>query len=301
MMTKLDGGIGALTEHLHAAVRPEAARCASGPRSRRFSSKTTGHRRAAARRVDDQRAGRGVQPVAGPHAHRSRRRGAPAGGPDRQAERPRSPRVICPDPLRARRPAGVRSALRLAQRTRYAAVDRNLRLTRRTAAPVGEVQPRHRARRIRRWACRSRPCMDPGMAPPGKHAASAFAYAFPVEASRDSTGNSKTRWRNEVIDKITRFAPELPRHRDPAHHLRAVSHADHVRRPVRRLLPRPAASGSDGTQPAGPKGFIDMPIPIDGLYLAAPGATAGRGSRSLRATTPAYQVLDEREAGRLAS
>jgi phytoene dehydrogenase-like protein len=50
---------------------------------------------------------------------------------------------------------------------------------------------------------------DPGMAPPGKHAASAFAYAFPVEVSRDQHGHLKNEMAQRVIDKITGLAPNF--------------------------------------------------------------------------------------------
>src|SRR5260370_10717747 len=52
-------------------------------------------------------------------------------------------------------------------------------------------------------------CMDPGLAPPGKHAASAFAYAFPVEANRDQHGRLKNEMAQRVIDKISRIAPNF--------------------------------------------------------------------------------------------
>ncbi len=50
---------------------------------------------------------------------------------------------------------------------------------------------------------------DPEMAPEGKHAASVYAYAFPVEAPREQHGHLKTEMAQSVIDKITRFAPNF--------------------------------------------------------------------------------------------
>ena len=50
---------------------------------------------------------------------------------------------------------------------------------------------------------------DPSMAPPGKHAASAFAYAFPVEVGRDQHGHLKNEMAQRVIDKISRLAPNF--------------------------------------------------------------------------------------------
>ena len=50
---------------------------------------------------------------------------------------------------------------------------------------------------------------DAGLAPPGKHAASAYAYAFPVETPRDQHGHLKNEMAQQVIDKITRYAPNF--------------------------------------------------------------------------------------------
>ena len=48
---------------------------------------------------------------------------------------------------------------------------------------------------------------DPSMAPPGMHAAS--AYAFPVETPRDQHGHLKNEMADRVVDKISRYAPNF--------------------------------------------------------------------------------------------
>ena len=50
---------------------------------------------------------------------------------------------------------------------------------------------------------------DPGLAPPGKHAASAFSLWFPVEQSQSSYGEMKAEMGQRVIDKLTRLAPNF--------------------------------------------------------------------------------------------
>lgn len=50
---------------------------------------------------------------------------------------------------------------------------------------------------------------DPSMAPPGMHAASAYAYAFPVETPRDQHGHLKTEMAERVVDKLSRYAPNF--------------------------------------------------------------------------------------------
>ena len=50
---------------------------------------------------------------------------------------------------------------------------------------------------------------DPGLAPQGKHAASAFSLWFPVEETQSSYGEMKVEMGQRVIDKITRLAPNF--------------------------------------------------------------------------------------------
>ena len=91
---------------------------------------------------------------------------------------------------------------------------------------------------------------DPGLAPPGKHAASAFSLWFPVEESQSSYGDMKVEMGRRVIEKITRLAPNFESLIIRAHHLHPQAHGHHVRRARRRLLPRADPSRSDGAQPA---------------------------------------------------
>ena len=49
---------------------------------------------------------------------------------------------------------------------------------------------------------------DPSMAPPGMHAASAYAR-FPVETPRDQHGHLKNEMADRVVDKISRYAPNF--------------------------------------------------------------------------------------------
>ena len=93
-------------------------------------------------------------------------------------------------------------------------------------------------------------CLDPGLAPQGKHAASAYAYAFPVEVARDQHGRLKNEMAQRVIDKITRYAPNFRdiviRHITFApYHMETMFGA-----PSGDFLSRPAASGLDGAEPA---------------------------------------------------
>src|SRR4051794_10171794 len=233
MMTKLEGGIGALCEHLHQLFVSNGGR-GQVPRQGGEDSphRRPRHRRASARRIGDHRAGGRVQPLAGPHIDRSGRRRASARRPGDASERARPPGVVRPDPLRARRPARVRAALRLPQRTRHARLHRNLQFARRTATPVGRVQARHRpgqsvdgntdpvsARRrhgAARQACRKRVRLRVPSGDRPRHA----------RPTQERDGGEGDRQDHPV-------RPELPRYPDTPHHICAVSHANDVRRPVR--------------------------------------------------------------------
>jgi phytoene dehydrogenase-like protein len=50
---------------------------------------------------------------------------------------------------------------------------------------------------------------DPDLAPPGKHAVSAFSLWFPIEETQSSYGEMKVEMGQRVIEKITRLAPNF--------------------------------------------------------------------------------------------
>jgi phytoene dehydrogenase-like protein len=135
---------------------------------------------------------------------------------------------------------------------------------------------------------------DAGMAPPGKHAASAFAYAFPVEVDRDQHGHLKNDMAQRVIDKITKFAPNF---KDIV--IRHITFAPYH---MNTMFGAPAGDFCHGLlhpdlmgpNRPGPKGFLDMPIPIDGLYLGGAGCHGGPGITFTPGYNAAYQILDDR-------
>ncbi|OBI51774.1 dehydrogenase [Mycobacterium kyorinense] len=136
-------------------------------------------------------------------------------------------------------------------------------------------------------------CLDSGLAPPGKHAASAFAYAFPVEASRDQHGHLKNEMAHRVVDKITRYAPNF---KDIV--LRHITFAPYH---MQTMFGAPAGDFCHGLlhpdlmgpNRPGPKGFLDLPLPIDGLYLAGAGCHGGPGITFTPGYNAGYQILDD--------
>jgi len=135
---------------------------------------------------------------------------------------------------------------------------------------------------------------DPSMAPPGKHAASAFAYAFPVETSRDLHGQLKNVMADKVIDKITRYAPNFRdiqiRHITFApYHMQTMFAAPHG--DFCHGLLNPDLMGPNRP---GPKGFLDLPIPIGGLYLGGAGCHGGPGITFIPGYNAATQALADK-------
>jgi phytoene dehydrogenase-like protein len=132
---------------------------------------------------------------------------------------------------------------------------------------------------------------DPGLAPPGKHAASAFALCFPVEAG--PYGQMKAEMGQRVIGKITRLAPNF------AHSI--IRHTTFTPRHMETMF---GAPGGDychgllhpdqiGPNRPGPTGFVGQPIPIDGLYLGSAGCHGGPGITFIPGYNAAHQALAE--------
>jgi phytoene dehydrogenase-like protein len=137
---------------------------------------------------------------------------------------------------------------------------------------------------------------DPGLAPEGKHAASAFSLWFPVEESESSYGEMKTEMGQRVIDKITRLAPNfeslISRHTTftPKHmgtmfgapggdYCHGLLHSDQI-----------------GPNRPGPTGYLDQPLPVDGLYLASAGCHGGPGITFIPGYNAALQALADRSS-----
>lgn len=133
---------------------------------------------------------------------------------------------------------------------------------------------------------------DPDLAPPGKHAASTFAFYFPIGATRGEQTNLSEEMADRIVAKITDAAPNF-------------------RDLIDRQLNYPAytyelmfgCTGGDFThgllQPEfmgpfrpGPRGWADQPIPIEGLYLCGAGCHGGPGVTFIPGYNCGYAVLE---------
>ncbi|MGE0214760.1 phytoene desaturase family protein [Mycolicibacterium sp.] len=132
---------------------------------------------------------------------------------------------------------------------------------------------------------------DPGLAPAGKHAVSAFSLWFPIEHSDASYGDLKNQMGQRVIDKITRLAPDFeglilrhttftPKHMGTMFGAPGGDYCHGLLHPEQMGPNRP-----------GPKGYTDQPLPIEGLYLASAGCHGGPGITFIPGYNAAQAVL----------
>jgi phytoene dehydrogenase-like protein len=134
---------------------------------------------------------------------------------------------------------------------------------------------------------------DPDLAPPGKHAVSAFSLWFPVEETQTSYGEMKAEMGQRVIEKITRLAPNFGS--------LILKHTTFTPKHMGTMFGAPSGDychglihpDQMGPNRPGPKGYIDQPIPIDGLYLGSAGCHGGPGITFIPGYNAAKQALAE--------
>jgi phytoene dehydrogenase-like protein len=132
---------------------------------------------------------------------------------------------------------------------------------------------------------------DPDLAPPGKHAASAFALWLPIESGEADYARVKAEMGQRVIDKITRIAPNFegliakhtaftPKHMDTMFGAPGGDYCHALIHPEQMGVHRP-----------GPLGWRDLPHGIEGLYLASAGCHGGPGITFIPGYNAAKAVL----------
>lgn len=118
---------------------------------------------------------------------------------------------------------------------------------------------------------------DPDLAPPGKHAVSAFSLWFPVEAAAAAYGDLKNEMGQRVIDKITRLAPDFES--------LILRHTTFTPKHMGTMFGAPGGDychglihpGQMGPNRPGPRGFRGQELPVSGLYLGSAGCHGGPG------------------------
>jgi len=140
---------------------------------------------------------------------------------------------------------------------------------------------------------------DPSLAPAGKHAASSFAFYFPIGADRKEQGRLRDEMADRIVERITKAAPNFPDLID-----RQLNY------PANAYELMFGCTGGDfchgllepefmGPFRPGPRGWPDNPVPLDGLYLCGAGCHGGPGVTFIPGYNCGYAVLDDRTASRL--
>lgn len=135
---------------------------------------------------------------------------------------------------------------------------------------------------------------DPDLAPPGKHAVSAFSLWFPIHHGEQSYGEMKVAMGRRVIEKITRLAPDFedlilrhttftPKHMGTMFGAPGGDYCHGLIHPEQMGPNRP-----------GPKGYLGAPLPVDGLYLASAGCHGGPGITFIPGYNAVQQVFADR-------
>ena len=208
----------------------------------------------------------------------------------------RPPRQLSADALRAGRHPGIRGALRGAQRSRNAVQYRHFQHARRAAAAVGGLQARHRSRRPVDRAADS-VGQRPGAGAAGQARGVGVLAVVPDRSRRraqSSYGEMKVEMGQRVIDKITRLAPNFED--------LIIRHTTFTPKHMGTMF---GAPGGDychglihpdqiGPNRPGPKGYVDQPIPIEGLYLGSAGCHGGPGITFIPGYNAAKQALADK-------
>jgi phytoene dehydrogenase-like protein len=133
---------------------------------------------------------------------------------------------------------------------------------------------------------------DPSLAPEGRHAASAFALCAPIGGDPAERQRLRDEMAERIVERVAKVAPNFPG-------------------AIERQIAYPAYSyelmfgctGGDFTHALlhpeqmgpfrpGPRGWRDLEIPIDGLYLCGAGCHGGPGVTFIPGYNAGHAVLD---------
>ena len=133
---------------------------------------------------------------------------------------------------------------------------------------------------------------DPGLAPPGKAAASAFSLWFPIGEDPSEYARLKAEMGQRVIEKISRIAPNFES--------LILKHTTFTPKHMGTMF---GAPGGDyfhgllhpellGPYPPGPRGYLDQELPVAGLYLGGAGCHGGPAVNFIPGYNAAHAVLN---------
>jgi phytoene dehydrogenase-like protein len=139
---------------------------------------------------------------------------------------------------------------------------------------------------------------EPGLAPEGKHAASSFAFYFPIEAPDATQTQRRDEMAANMVAKIAAVAPNFPdlverQFNYPAYTYELMFGCTGGDFTHGLLEPR-----FMGPFRPGPRGWQDNPVPVDGLYLCGAGCHGGPGVTFIPGYNCGYAVLEDSASAR---
>ncbi len=138
---------------------------------------------------------------------------------------------------------------------------------------------------------------DRTLAPEGHHAASIYAMNFPVSADRSQHGHLKNVMAEKVLAKLERLAPGfndlvLRKTTFTGYHMDSMFAA-----PAGDFCHGLMHPDQMGAYRPGPRGWRDLPLPVEGLYLAGAGCYGGPGISFVPGYNAGYAVLEDLSSG----
>jgi phytoene dehydrogenase-like protein len=137
---------------------------------------------------------------------------------------------------------------------------------------------------------------DPSLAPSGKAAASAYSLWFPVEGAASEPheyARLKAEMGQRVIDKMSRIAPNFES--------LILKHTTFTPKHMSTMFGAPGGDWAQGlihpeqmgAHRPGPRGWRDLALGIDGLYLGGAGCHGGPGITFIPGYNAAHAVLSD--------
>ena len=133
---------------------------------------------------------------------------------------------------------------------------------------------------------------EPGLAPAGKHAASSFAFYFPIEGAHKKQTERRDEMASRIVAKVASFTPNFPdlierQFNYPAYTYELMfgcTGGDFTHGLLQPQFMGPFRPGS--------RGWADNPVPIGGLYLCGAGCHGGPGVTFIPGYNCGYDVLE---------
>lgn len=152
----------------------------------------------------------------------------------------------------------------------------------------------------RRGQVPSRPSMgmqipslfDPTLAPEGKHAASAFAMYYPVGGTQEEQNRRKDEMADRIVEKITSMAPNFPDVIDRQLNYASYAYELMYGAPDGDFCQGLIHPDLMGPFRPGPQGWPDLPLPYEGLYLCGAACHGGPGVTFIPGYNAGYEVVD---------